>query len=76
MKKQNNYAFIDSQNLNLGVRNDVKRKGKVAYKGWHLDYKKFRRFLSDKYRVQTAFYLLATNLATKACTRTCKGWAT
>jgi len=33
-KQENNYAFIDSQNLNLGVR----------ARGWELD---FARFVAD-----------------------------
>ena len=33
--KENVYAFIDSQNLNLGVRSQ----------GWKLDYGKFRLYL-------------------------------
>jgi len=35
----NNYAFIDSQNLNLSIREQ----------GWVLDFKKFRIYLKDKY---------------------------
>ncbi len=34
------YAFIDSQNLNLGTSKDIIKKGKVIYKGWPLDFKK------------------------------------
>ena len=45
---ENNYAFIDSQNLNLGIRNQ----------GWQLDYRKFRRYLKDKYRVTKAFLFI------------------
>jgi len=60
-KRQKVYAFIDSQNLNLGLLNDIKnKKGKTIYKGWKLDFKKFRVYLSDKFRVSKAFYLLAT----------------
>lgn len=47
-KKENNYAFIDSQNLNLGI-NDL---------GWSLDFKKFRIYLKDKYRVEKAFLFI------------------
>ena len=36
------YAFIDSQNLNLGVRSQ----------GWKLDFERFRVFLKDKYKVE------------------------
>lgn len=49
------YAFIDSQNLNLGTSKNIVKHGKVVYKGWKLDFKKFRRYLSDKFRVQKAF---------------------
>ncbi len=46
MKKlENNYAFIDSQNLNLGVQK----------LGWKLDYGKFRVYLEEKYAVKQAF---------------------
>ena len=47
-KKEYNYAFIDSQNLNLGIK-DL---------GWSLDLKKFRKYLKDKYRIQKAFIFL------------------
>jgi len=43
--KQNNYTFIDSQNLNLGVRSQ----------GWVLDFARFRVFLKDKYNIEKAF---------------------
>lgn len=49
------YAFIDSQNLNLGTSKDIIKGRKVIYKGWKLDFKKFRRYLSDKFRVDKAF---------------------
>ena len=42
------YAFIDSQNLNLGVRSQ----------GWKLDFGKFRVYLRDKYRVDKAFLFI------------------
>ncbi|HCA66966.1 MAG: hypothetical protein A2249_00745 [Candidatus Jacksonbacteria bacterium RIFOXYA2_FULL_44_7] len=47
-KKLNNYAYIDSQNLHLGVQS----------LGWELDYKKFRRYLTEKYRVATAYLFI------------------
>lgn len=53
-KVLNNYAFIDSQNLNLAIRDQ----------GWALDFKRFRRYLEDKYRVLKAFIFIgyvATN---------------
>ncbi|KKP80538.1 MAG: hypothetical protein UR81_C0024G0008 [Candidatus Levybacteria bacterium GW2011_GWB1_35_5] len=52
------YAFIDSQNLNLGTSNDIKKNGKVIYKGWKLDFKKFRQYLFDKFRVTKAFLFI------------------
>lgn len=53
------YAFIDSQNLNLGTKKDIRNKaGKVIYKGWVLDYKKFCIYLSDKFRVKKAFLFI------------------
>ncbi len=52
------YAFIDSQNLNLGTGKSILRRGKIVYKGWKLDFKKFRRYLFDKFRVQKAFLFI------------------
>ncbi len=49
------YAFIDSQNLNLGTSKDIPKSN---YKGWKLDFKKFRKYLSDKFRVQKAFLFI------------------
>jgi len=44
-KKKNNFAFIDSQNLNLGIQK----------LGWKLDYRKFRIYLAEKYGVRKAY---------------------
>ena len=52
------YAFIDSQNLNLGTSKDIKKYGRIIYKGWKLDFKKFRRYLFDKFRVKKAFLFI------------------
>ncbi len=41
---ENNYAFIDSQNLNLAVQDQ----------GWKLDWSKFRVYLRHTYEVQKA----------------------
>lgn len=57
-KKPIVYAFIDSQNLNLGTSKDIYKGRKIVYRGWPLDYKKFRRYLSDKFRVQKAFLFI------------------
>jgi uncharacterized LabA/DUF88 family protein len=51
---ENNYAFIDSQNLNLSV---------IA-QGWKISWAKFRQYLKDKYSVSKAFLCIgfvATN---------------
>jgi uncharacterized LabA/DUF88 family protein len=47
-KKENNFAFIDSQNLNLSIRS----------LGWRLDYKRFRVYLKEKYSVTKAFLFI------------------
>lgn len=52
------YAFIDSQNLNLGVSKSIKKRGKFVYKGWELDYKKFRVYLFNKFRVKKAILFI------------------
>lgn len=49
------YAFIDSQNLNLGTSKDITHGRKLIYKGWKLDFKKFRKYLTDKFRIDEAF---------------------
>lgn len=48
LKQENNYAFIDSQNLNLGIKN----------LGWRLDFRKFRKYLREKYSVLTAYLFI------------------
>lgn len=57
-KSKNIYAFIDSQNLNLGTSKDVYKGKRKMYSGWKLDYKKFKRYLSDKFRVTQAFLFI------------------
>src|SRR6266404_1981925 len=42
------YAFIDNQNLNVTVQN----------LGWKMDWRKFRRFLADKFGVTKAFMFI------------------
>ncbi|MFA6602434.1 MAG: NYN domain-containing protein [Candidatus Shapirobacteria bacterium] len=42
------YAFIDSQNLNLGVKSQ----------GWSLDWRKFRQYLKNKYNVVNAYLFI------------------
>ena len=46
--RPSNYAFIDSQNLNVGVQKF----------GWKMDWKKFRKFLYEVYGVQKAFMFI------------------
>ncbi|MDO8657785.1 MAG: NYN domain-containing protein [Candidatus Levybacteria bacterium] len=55
IRREKTFAFIDSQNLNLGTSKDLVKNGKVIYKGWKLDFKKFRKYLSDKFRIDKAF---------------------
>lgn len=47
-RKEKNYAFIDSQNLNLGIRDQ----------GWRLDFARFRVYLKDKYHITRAFLFI------------------
>lgn len=57
-KRQVAYAFIDSQNLNLGTVKDIYKGREVIYKGWKLDFRKFRQYLRDKFRVEKAFLFI------------------
>lgn len=52
------YAFIDSQNLNLGTKKDIYKNKKIIYRGWQIDFKKFRVYLFDKFRVSKAFLFI------------------
>jgi len=54
------YAFINSQNLNLSVLNDIKdrKSKKVIYHGWKLDFKRFFIYLKDKFGVKKAFLFI------------------
>ncbi|MCR4334150.1 MAG: NYN domain-containing protein [Patescibacteria group bacterium] len=45
---ENNYAFIDSQNLYLGIKNQ----------GWKIDFTKFRIYLKDKYKIEKAYIFI------------------
>jgi uncharacterized LabA/DUF88 family protein len=47
-KKPTTYAFIDSQNLNLGTQR----------MGWKLDWRKFRQYLNDKFNVEKAYMFI------------------
>lgn len=46
--KRSNFAFIDSNNLHLAVK-DL---------GWKLDYGKFRKYLTEKYQVAKAYIFI------------------
>jgi len=48
MKKQNNIAFIDGQNLHLWT----------ASENWKIDFKRFRIYLKDKFKVEKVYYFL------------------
>jgi uncharacterized LabA/DUF88 family protein len=48
IKKENNYAFIDSQNINLSIKS----------LGWNLDFKKFHIYLKEKYGITKAFLFI------------------
>lgn len=47
-KKEDVYAFIDSQNLNLGIQR----------MGWKMDWRRFRQFLQEKYNVTHAYMFI------------------
>lgn len=46
--KENNFAFIDSQNLNLSIEE----------LGWKLDFRRFRIYLTDKLNVSSAYIFI------------------
>ncbi len=48
MSSKPNYAFIDSQNLNLGVKSQ----------GWSIDYKKLRLYLKNKHAIDKAYIFI------------------
>jgi len=48
-KKENNYAFIDGQNVYKGTRQDL---------GWEIDWFRFRKYLSHKYDVSRAYIFI------------------
>lgn len=47
-RKEKIYAFIDSNNLNLGIKS----------MGWNLDFRRFRVYLREKYNVSVAYLFL------------------
>lgn len=47
-RKLGNYAFLDSQNINLSIRDQ----------GWKMDWKRFRVYLKEKYSVERAYVFI------------------
>ena len=47
-KQENNFAYIDGANLHKGIESF----------GWVMDYRRFRRWLSEKYGVKSAYLFL------------------
>jgi hypothetical protein len=47
-KEGNNYAFIDAQNVYRGIKS----------LGWSIDWFRFRKYLTEKYDVTTAYMFL------------------
>src|ERR1035437_8194287 len=47
-QKPNAYAFVDSQNLNLGTQR----------MGWKLDWRKFRQYLGNEHGVTKAYMFI------------------
>ena len=43
-----NYAFIDANNLHLGIKS----------LGWELDYRRFRIYLKEKYKIAVAYLFI------------------
>ena len=48
IKKENNIAFIDAQNLHLWTQSEK----------WKVDFKRFRIYLRDKFKVSEVYYFL------------------
>ncbi|EKE30105.1 MAG: hypothetical protein ACD_2C00043G0001 [uncultured bacterium (gcode 4)] len=46
--KENNFAYIDAQNVNMAIQNQR----------WKLDWKKFRIYLTEKYKVERAYMFI------------------
>ena len=57
-ENENNYAFIDGQNLHLGTTMiDIKR-GDTEEDSWKVNLNRFRIYLEEKYNVKKAYYFL------------------
>ncbi len=66
INRENNYAFIDSQNLNLSILSQ----------GWQLDFVRFRKYLEDRFRVQRAFLFIGLVPKNQNFIHSCKLLAT
>jgi len=55
-KALENYAFIDSQNLNLGIK----------AQSWDLDFRRFRIYLKEKYGVAKAYLFFRIPAGTRS----------
>jgi uncharacterized LabA/DUF88 family protein len=60
LKKEIIYAFIDSQNLNLAIKNDIfhNKSKALLHKGWDLDFNKFFSLLKNRFKVDKAFLFI------------------
>ncbi len=76
MRKEIIYAFIDSQNLNLSVLNEIKniKTKKIIYQGWKLDFKRFFVYLKQKYNVDKAFLFIGHKPEYESLYRSLKNW--
>lgn len=65
MKKElKNHAYIDANNLHKGINS----------LGWKIDYKKFRRFLTEKYGVKKAYLCIGFIAANAGLYRDLQNW--
>jgi len=62
LKKNNtieeNYAFIDAQNLHFSISHDLRKNGKTLYKGWKMNLQKFRIYLKEHHKVSKAYLFM------------------
>ncbi|MBU4374995.1 NYN domain-containing protein [Patescibacteria group bacterium] len=57
-KKENNFAFVDGQNLHMGTKSEDP--------AWQVDFFKFREYLKKKYNVTRAYYFLGFTIDEKS----------
>lgn len=62
--KENNFAYIDGANLHKGIEE----------LGWHLDYRRFRVYLLDKYAAQKAYIFLGFVVGNTNLYRNLQNW--